>query len=308
MACPLPGGATLVAYQPLRKKAPAILIVPAPVKTFYIWDLKPASSPVRRCRDAGFAVYLLDWARATNQSAGLDHYADLTILKCLEAIQAEMKQERVFLAGHSLGGTFAAIFASLHPRNVRGLVEIEAPLAFEKGTLARAASLMHDIPKEDSIPGFMLDVLSSCADPCSYVVEPWLDWVAANSSPLSADLHLRVRRWTLDERPMPGTLFCEVLTSLYRDNCFVEGRLKVGGLRADARAIEAPVLAIANPRSRVVPLESIEAYRTCTRSRDVQIREYAGDAGVVMQHIGGLVGPSAHDTLWPGILAWIKNN
>jgi polyhydroxyalkanoate synthase subunit PhaC len=42
----------------------------------------------------------------------------------------ETGQMRVVLAGHSLGGTLAAIFPSLHPERVRGLALLEAPTKF----------------------------------------------------------------------------------------------------------------------------------------------------------------------------------
>jgi hypothetical protein len=43
--------------------------------------------------------------------------------------------------------------------------------------------------------------------------------------------------------------------------------------------------AVCDPRSRVVPPPSIEAYRTQTGSNDAQILDYAGDTGVMMQHV-----------------------
>jgi polyhydroxyalkanoate synthase len=40
----------------------------------------------------------------------------------VDAIAGDGGGERVLLAGHSLGGTLAAIFATLNPDRVRGLV------------------------------------------------------------------------------------------------------------------------------------------------------------------------------------------
>jgi polyhydroxyalkanoate synthase len=56
---------------------------------------------------------------------------------------AETGEAAAVLAGHSLGGTFAAVLASLHPERVPGLVLVDAPLAFgpgRGGPLARAVA------------------------------------------------------------------------------------------------------------------------------------------------------------------------
>ncbi|MFS2020778.1 alpha/beta hydrolase, partial [Massilia sp. CT11-108] len=40
---------------------PAVLIVPAPIKRPYIWDLAPDISVVRRFLERGYRVYLAEW-------------------------------------------------------------------------------------------------------------------------------------------------------------------------------------------------------------------------------------------------------
>src|SRR5262245_66458012 len=42
------------------KAGPPLLIVAAPIKQPYIWDLAPSISAVRRCLLSGFRVYLLE--------------------------------------------------------------------------------------------------------------------------------------------------------------------------------------------------------------------------------------------------------
>jgi polyhydroxyalkanoate synthase len=80
----------------------------------------------------------------------------------------------------------------------------------------------------------------------------------------------------------------------------------VGGRIARPKAIDMPILAVVDPRSRLVPTRSIEPYRSLSSSPDVRILLYPGDKGVVMQHVGVLVGPNAHDSLWPQILRWVE--
>jgi polyhydroxyalkanoate synthase subunit PhaC len=256
-------------------------------------------------------VYLIGWQAPApdEEGLGLAEYADRAILECIEAIGAEVGRSKIFLAGHSLGGTLAAIFASLHPERVRGLITLEAPIAFGAGqlekVLARLPPSATGAVATGNVPGTFLDLGSAYADPLTFNAEPLADWLAASLSPAARRLHWQVRRWSLDETPMARRLFEEVCEALYRENRFAEGRLSVGGRLADPRAIQAPVLAVSDPRSRVVPPASIEAYGTCTASSDVDILEYAGDVGVVLQHVGVLVGANAHRQLWPRILQWL---
>jgi polyhydroxyalkanoate synthase len=229
----------------------------------------------------------------------------------MEAVREETGADRAFLAGHSLGGTLAAIYASLHPQRVRGMIALEAPIAFGAGPFEAAAAVA---PPSAAItrpfgnmPGSYLDMASVAADPLTFNAEPFTDWLRSSVSAEARRLHWQVRRWTLDETPMAQRLFEEVDEALYRSNRFARGELRIAGLLADPRAIEAPIVAVLDRRSRIVPPASIEAYRTHTGSKDVEILEYAGDTGVVVQHVGVLVGPSAHAHLWPRICGWARS-
>jgi polyhydroxyalkanoate synthase subunit PhaC len=299
--------AELLAYQPASAARAALLLIPAPIKRPYIWDIAPGASAVERLLTTGLPVYLLAWRRPepADQSLGLETYAERAILDALDAIQAETGADAAFLAGHSLGGTLAAIFAALHPNRVCGLVELEGPIAFIGGRL-EAAAASGPPPQAitgalGNVPGTFLDLASVGADPHTFVREPLGDAMRSGWSPL----HWRVRRWTLDEAPMARRLFEEVYEALYRENRFAERRLEIGARLADPRAIEAPILAVLDRRSRIVPPASMEAYRTCTSAKRVEILEYAGDVGVVMQHVGVLVGRNAHERLWPRIVDWL---
>ena len=48
--------------------APAVLLVPAPIKRAYIWDLSPDVSVARRWLDRGYRVYQAEWAPLADES------------------------------------------------------------------------------------------------------------------------------------------------------------------------------------------------------------------------------------------------
>lgn len=290
-----------------RHHRPALLIVPAPIKKPYIWDLTPQTSVVRRCLDAGLCVYALEWSELPigDADGGLSTYADRLILECVAAIGGA-----VILTGHSLGGTFAAIFASLHPERVRGLVLLEAPLSFHQDHGA-IASLIRKIPRTDALrsvgsyPGTFLNALSISASPESFVWWRWRDWIASTANLEALRTHLLVERWTLDESAMPAGLFADVV-SLYQKDGFMRGTLAIGRRTAAAKSVTAPVLAVVDPESDVVPPGSIVPFLDAISSRDKELLHYGGDTGICLRHVGVLVGQSAHRILWPAILDWVS--
>ena len=290
--------------------APILLILPAPIKRAYVWDLVPEVSVVRRCLAHGLRVYLVEWTEQAPADFGLERYADRLPLAALDAIAVETGRRRVVLAGHSLGGTLATIFAALHPRRVRALVLLETPLSFgaAAGAFARrvAATPVRSIRELfAAVPGSILDVASVGAAPASFVGARWLDWMATAGDPPRRLTHLRIERWICDEFALPGRLFEEVVELLYREDRFIAGRLAIAGRKAAPRALDMPILSTVRPKSRVVPPASIVPLHEAARHPRNRLVRYDGEDGVALQHVGILVGRKAHAEVWPEILKWI---
>lgn len=292
---------------------PTLLIVPAPFKRPYIWDLHPDRSVVRRCLAGGLRVYLLDWALPgpDEDHLGLADYAHRLVGEALDAMEAQTGEAASILAGNSLGGTLAAIFASLTPERVLGLALIDAPLAFGKGggPLARLAKVAPDARLlrqmlGSPVRGSAIDLLSVSSLPEVFLWQRHWDFLASLADPSALDLHLRVMRWTLDESPMAGKLFDDVLEQLYKRDRFVRGTLTIAGRVAAARNIRAPVFAVLNPDGRVVPPTSIEAALHLALGIRLSLHMHEGQVGTALQHMGPLVDRRAHERLWPAFLDW----
>jgi polyhydroxyalkanoate synthase len=104
---------------------------------------------------------------------------------------------------------------------------------------------------------------------------------------------------------MPGTLFEEVVDGLYRDDAFMKGTLVVAGRPARPEAITAPVLSVVDPRSTIIPAAAIAPFMAALPNPANRVLHYDGDTGVALQHVGALVGATAHTRLWPRIIAWL---
>lgn len=304
---------TVKCFTDSNADGPAILLIPAPIKQAYLWDLLPRVSVVRRCIEAGLRVYLVQWQRPGPDQAGLGlaDYADRLLLRCLEHIEAETRQRRVILAGHSLGGTLAAIFASLHPQRVSRLLLLDAPLHFgpELGDLdrlvARAPPVSLITAGMPTVPGTFLNWAALAASPEAFHWSRQADAYASLSDPHALHTHLLVERWSLDEMPLPHQLFEDVVENLYRRDRFLRGTLRVGRRIADPRQITAPILSVVERKSRVVPPEAVLPFHDAVSSREKTILWYNGDRGVALQHVGCLVGKNAHERLWPQMTQWL---
>ena len=87
-----------------------LLIIAAPIKRPYIWDLAHSISAIRFCLHQGLHVQLLEWMPASPKAGnnGLDEYV-LAISEAVAAVTSAAQGAKPTLIGHSLGGTLAAM-------------------------------------------------------------------------------------------------------------------------------------------------------------------------------------------------------
>ncbi len=287
----------------------SVLIVAAPIKRPYIWDLAPAVSAVRRCLGAGLRVYLLEWLPASEKtcSVGIAECARAISL-VLETIGDGAKRRHPVLMGHSLGGTLAAIFAATAPETIGGLVLLSAPLCFRAGESRFRDALVSLIPTPisdlDPYPGSILSQASMAASPETFIWSRFADAALSAGDYSALDIHARIERWALDEVPLPGKLVSEIVEQLYRENRFCREILPLGGKLIGPSCLSAPTLAIMNARDVVAPLSSLSPIRDVLGSDKFRILEYPGETGVGLQHLAILVGREASARIWPEIISW----
>jgi len=289
-----------------------LLIVPAPIKRPYIWDLSPSVSAVRCCLDHGLGVYLLEWMPPSDGDgrAGLDEYAGDAIAASVATISGDAQGARPFLIGHSLGGTLAAIFCALAPQSARGLVLLGAPLCFEQESSRFRDALVSMVPSTWSdtgvIPGSVLSQVSIAASPQTFVWSRWVDGALSLADPSALDTHARVERWALDEVALPGRLVSQIVQWLYCENRLCQGTLSVSGRTVGPSAMQTPTLAIVNTADEIGPFASVAPFLEHMATTDTRIIEYPGEVGVVLQHLAALAGRQAFARVWPEIISWIR--
>lgn len=295
-----------------RDAGPAVLIVAAPIKRPYIWDLARSASAVRYCLHEGLRVFLLEWRPPSGRRGvqGLSAYADDAISGAVAAVSEVVGAAKPLLMGHSLGGTLAAIFAALHGERLSGLVLLSAPLCLHPGVSpfrdALVAIAPPSFPETETVPGSVLSQLSAMASPATFVWSRFLDAAASAADPRAMDLRLRVERWALDEVPLSGRLVHEIFLWLYRENRLCNGTLRIRGRAVRPSRVRLPTLAVANTMDEVAPPASAASFLEAMPGADTRLIEYPGETGVVLQHLGLLVGRDAFARTWPEIASWIR--
>jgi polyhydroxyalkanoate synthase len=286
----------------------ALLLVPAPIKRAYVWDLAPAVSVVRRLLEHHLCVHLLEWTPPASDAerADLDAHVE-AIATCLAAI-AQRGGAAPILIGHSLGGTLAAIFAAHDPHGPGGLVLLGSPLCFGAGVSAFRDALVSMIRAPPGagapVPGSMLTLASALASPRTFVWSRLADLFASLADPQALEVHVRVARWALDEVPLPGRLSGQILGWLYRDDRFYRGTLPVMGRLVGPRDLSTPTLAIVNAADEIAPLSAVKPFLDAAPAAS-RLIGCPGETGVGLQHLALLVGRRAHSVVWPEIIAWI---
>jgi polyhydroxyalkanoate synthase len=292
--------------------APPLLIVAAPIKRPYIWDLAPSVSAIRYCLARGFRVHLVEWTAPSRADGneGLDEYAD-AITACAAEVAKEHGGDKPIVIGHSLGGTLAAIAVAVQPEKCRGLVLLGAPLCFAPGTSRFRDTLAKLEPSALSespvVPGSFLSQLSAMASPETFLWSRYVDAALSLAEPDAAGLHARVERWVLDEAPLPGKLVYQVFQWLYRENRLCRGELVVKQRTLAPSGLHVPTLAVVNRDDDIAPLASVKPFLDALATHDTRVIEHPGETGVALQHLAILVGRRAHAQVWPEIVKWLRS-
>jgi polyhydroxyalkanoate synthase subunit PhaC len=293
--------------------APSVLIVAAPIKRPYIWELDHSTSVIRYMLSRGLRVHLLEWlpaSRTTSQNGFTEYIA--AISECVARISRKRTGLKPFLMGHSLGGTLAAIFAASESDSTRGLLLLGAPLCFQSETSRFRDALVSIAPSglgdAGPCPGSLLSHMSALASPNTFIWSRLSDAIFSLTDGHALEVHARVERWALDEVPVPGELVHQMIEWLFREDRFSRGKLKIGKGLVGPHTLSAPTLAVVNNADEIAPVTSVKPFIDEMPIADTRIIESPGEIGVCLQHLSSLIGRKARAQVWPEIVSWIYSH
>ena len=285
-----------------------VVICYALVNRPYILDLHAERSMVRRLRDAGFDVYLIDWGvpTETDQRLHLHDYVCRFLKDVVRVVSERSCSPKVNLLGYCMGGTMSAMFTAMYPQLVHNLILLATPIDFsgDEGLLnVWSRQEVFDVDKlvdaYGNCPGEFLKSCFQLLKPVQNFVEKYATLSERLDDAAFVENFWAMEQWANDSIPVAGETFREFVKWLYQQNQLVKGDLQLDGAPVTLDAVTCPLLLLVAQRDHLVPPGSTRAIESYVRSREIETMSI--NAG----HIGLAVSSKAHRDLWPRAANWI---
>jgi polyhydroxyalkanoate synthase subunit PhaC len=308
------GRMRVLRYRPLpgvrSHDRPPILLVYALINKPYIMDLQPGHSVVESLLKRGLDVYLIDWGTPNHLDKDLriHDYVNGYLDRAVNAVRETSGIDRLHILGYCMGGSFAAMYAALHPDKVRTLALMAAGLDFD--TQSSFLNVWSHAPGFDPwkiartfelIPPEFFNDAFSILDPLRTNYIKFKDLLKRIDDQAFVENFLRMEKWTNDGIPMAGPTYAEFIDKGYQRNLLVQGKWTLDGddRAIDLQALTMPMATIVGLKDNLVPPESTERVLEHVGSKEV--RRFELSSG----HIGLSVSRAAHQELWPPFADWV---
>lgn len=271
--------ATLWYYPAENKKfkTPVYLIYSL-VNQPFILDLLPGTSFMEALVTNGFDVYLIDFGipRYEDKDLLLDDYVVDYIQKGARRVLMHSQAEDLTVMGFCLGGTLAAIYASLAKEPIRNLILDVAPIEFSGWQMfdqwagaIRDENLDFDGPIDaiGLIPSKFMEAGVRLITSPVYL-SPYLSLLnRADDKQYVAKWRL-FNKWTKGHIPLPGGVLKQLFHDFGKGDKLVKGRLTIRDERVNLANIHANLLVVASQFDRLVPQSTTEKIIELVSSSD----------------------------------------
>jgi polyhydroxyalkanoate synthase len=293
-------------------RSPVILVY-AMILRPYILDLVPGRSVVESLLDAGHDVWLVDWGEPgpADSGIGLDSYIDEYLRAVVATVTEATGSDAVTLLGHCQGGTFAAIYAALHPDEVRNLILLAAPIDFVPSRPSAVGSWSlwsrqrwYDpralLGPNGNVPAHLPGRAVAAWSAPVAIAAPWLGSLRARmAASEEGRAWLGACQWVDDSPPLSGTAWVQWLAGCYQRNDLVHGRMRIGDRQVLLDHITADVLKISGRRDVVTP-----PHQTARATHMPAARGFT-TVDAPAGHVGLIVGPTARTTMFEPMAGWL---
>jgi polyhydroxyalkanoate synthase len=290
-----------------KKKRPPVLLVYALINKPYIMDLQPGKSVVESLLKGGLDVYLIDWGTPTDVDRDLtvNDYVNGLMDRCVNKVMELSGEEKISLLGYCMGGTFSAMYITLHPEKIRKLALMAAPVSFASTSsflnvwalapgfdAKKIADTFGLVPPDFFNAGFAL------LDPLRTSYLKFKELLQRLDDKDFVENFLRMELWTIDGIPMPGPTFAEIITNGYQRDMLVKGTWQLNGRTMRLQDVKMPVAGIIGTFDNIVPPECTWKAIEVMGSKDKTKFELPSG------HVGLAVGGKAHREMWPKVADW----
>ncbi|MBI3205070.1 MAG: alpha/beta fold hydrolase [Myxococcales bacterium] len=295
----------LLRYRPRSEgvaHATPVLLVPSLINRHYVLDLLPGKSFVEWFVARGHDVFCIDWGTPGDEDRYLtfDDVCDRYLGRAIERTRKVAGAPKAHVLGYCLGGTLAAIHASVHPERFASLTALAAPIGFHDGGLLSAwtrskgfdvqavVTATGNVPWQLMQSAFHLLRPTLTLSKAVHVADKLWDDELMNG-------FLALETWGSDNVSFPGACYQRYVDELYRKNALLAGTFTLSGQPARLEAITCPTLAVTFQHDNIVPPESAAVLLERISSEDKHRIHLPGG------HVGAVVSKKAAQGLWPAI-------
>jgi polyhydroxyalkanoate synthase len=302
------GHLSLYRYLPAKPAAallPPTLIVYSLVNRYYMIDLQPDRSLVRRLLDLGADLYVIDWGyptRADRWTTMEDHIGYLG--DCVEVVCERHGLDRINVLGVCQGGFFSLCYSALYPERVRNLITMVTPIDFELDDTLMARVARHTdadrlVDTLGNVPGSLMHQGFLMRSPFAQNVQKYADLVDLFDDRDQLVTFLRMEKWVSDSPDHPGETFRKWIKDGYQENKLIKGTFELDGRAVSLGDVRAPVLNLYGERDDIVEPASSAALAKYVGTEDYTARSFP------VGHIGMYVSSKVQRDLPPTIADWL---
>jgi polyhydroxyalkanoate synthase len=295
-----------------------ILIVYALVNRYYILDLQPDKSVIKKLLDEGFDVYVIDWGypSGVDRYLTLDDYVNGYINNAVDKIIERSGLDNITLLGVCQGGTFSVMYAAQHPEKVKNLVTLVAPVDFDtdKGILnlwAKSLDVDKIVDYYGIVPGDFLNSGFLLLDPFRLMIDKYVgmfERIECKPDDTTSKLRnedyiknfLRMEKWIFDSPDQAGETFRQFMKDCYQKNLLIKNEMKLNGTKINLKNITMPLLNVMAEFDHLVPNDASKPLSDAVSSTDKETLVFPTG------HIGIFVGSKSQKEVCPKIAAWLK--
>jgi polyhydroxyalkanoate synthase len=302
---------------PVQQKVP-VLVVYALVNRYYILDLQPDKSVIKKLLNEGLDVYVIDWGypKGSDKYLTLNDYINDYIHNCVNKIKEAHKIDKITLLGVCQGGTFSIMYSALHPENVKNLVTLVAPVDFSTdrcalNVWARSLDIDKLVDYYGIIPGDLLNSAFLLLDPFRLLIDKYVgmfdkidcenDESCLKANEENMRNFLRMEKWIFDSPDQAGEAYRQFIKDCYQKNLLIKNEMMIGGKKINLNDIKMPLLNIMAEFDHLVPTEESKPLLGAVSSTDKE--EMIFPTG----HIGIFVGSKSQKNVCPYIAQWLKS-
>jgi len=310
----------LIHYIPAVEKpySVPVLVVYALVNRYYILDLQPDKSVIKKLLDEGFDVYVIDWGypSGVDRYLTIDDYVNGYLNNAVDKIRERSGLDNITLFGVCQGGTFSVMYAALHPEKVKNLVTLVAPVNFDtdKGILhiwAKSLDVDKIVDYYGIVPGDFLNAGFLLTDPFRLMIDKYVglfEKIENKPGDKEGELRneetvknfLRMEKWIFDSPDQAGETFRQFIKDCYQKNLLIKNEMMLNGKKINLKNITMPLLNVMAEFDHLVPTDAIKPLSDAVSSSDKETLVFPTG------HIGIFVGSKSQKEVCPKIAAWLK--